>query len=133
MKPKCWQWLIGIVAAFAVAAIVCYQYLWDGTIRPVSESAEKAAAEALLAAKLTGPGYFNASANTTLQNGELWIDVTNAWPQVPRIAAARKLDPEGTREIGRLIEKLSEPHPYRVVGGERVNLLRLNLSLDAIK
>ncbi|MCX6866548.1 MAG: potassium-transporting ATPase subunit C [Verrucomicrobia bacterium] len=133
MKTKFWQWLIGIVVAFAVAAIVCYQYLWDGAIRPVSELTEKAAAVALLAAKLTGPQYFIAPPNTTLEDGELWIDVTDAWPQVPRIAAERKLDPERTRAIGRLIEKLSEPHPYRVVGGERVNLLRLNLSLDAIK
>jgi hypothetical protein len=35
--------------------------------------------------------------------------------------------------IGQLIVKLAEPHPYRVVGGRRIHLLRLNLSLDAIK
>jgi hypothetical protein len=133
MTTKHWQWIMGSVVALAVAALVCDHDPRDGAIHPVSELAEKAAAEALLAEKLSGPNYFNAPANTIPEDGQLWIDVTAAWPQVPRIAAARKLSPDDTRKVGELITKLSERHPYRVVGGERVNLLRLNLSLDAIK
>lgn len=137
MNTKSRRWipgcLIALVLTLAAAASIFFFYPNDHAIRPVSDRAEKATAETLLAHKLSGPRYFNASAEASPDDGGLWIDVADAWPQVPRIAAERKLGPAATRELGRLIEKLSEPHPYRVVGGERINLPRLNLSLDTIK
>jgi len=133
MKTIPRRWLVAAVTTVAVAAITFIPYPRKPSIHPVSPREETAAAEALLAAKLSGPQYFNPHVVIALEDNGHWIEVADAWSQVPRIVAARHLSPEAEHPLGRLLAKLSEPHPYRVVGGQRINLLRLNLSLDAMK
>lgn len=133
MKPITRRWIIATLMALAVAATVIMLQPRKPVVEPVSATDEAAAAEALLAAKLSGPRYFNPQVDVALEDRGRWIEVFDAVSQVPRIAAERHLGPEAVQAVRQLIVELSEPHPYRMVGGQRINLLRLNLSLDAIK
>jgi K+-transporting ATPase c subunit len=126
------RWLIISVIALAAVAAMVNQYPRQAALQPVSCEEETAAAEALLAAKLSGPRYFSPQVVVALEDHGRWIWIDDACSQVPRIVAERKLGPAGEHDVRQLIVKLSEPHPYRMVGGQRVNLLRLNLSLDAL-
>ena len=132
MNHQSWRWIVAAAVAVALtaAAVGYYKCQYDDGIRPVSERAAMAAAEQVLAQKLSGPRYFSPS---YWEDGEPWIEVQDAWAQLPRVAAERILGPDGKQAIGKLIEKLAEPHPHRMVGGERINLSRFNLSLDGIK
>jgi K+-transporting ATPase ATPase C chain len=58
------------------------------------------------------------------------ISVAAAWIQVPRVARARaeKLSEEAIR---RLIEQHTEGRQFGLLGEPRVNVLKLNLALDA--
>jgi len=133
MKTTAWWWLLGGVAAFTVVVIVVFQAARERPMPVVTVRDERAAAEALLAEKLSGPGYFASTDADVPSDGGPWIDVLVARQQVARVVAERKLGAETARDIKRLIDELAEPRPYRVVGGDRVNLLRLNLSLDSLK
>ncbi|MEO5715644.1 MAG: potassium-transporting ATPase subunit C [Luteolibacter sp.] len=117
----------------AVIAIGWIKYPMRHGVLPVSEREAIHAAESLLARKLSGPRYFNVPVAGIKEEGGPWIGAADARSQVPKITAERKLGPESAREIDRLIGQMTEPHPSRMVGGERINLLRLNLSLDSIK
>jgi K+-transporting ATPase c subunit len=133
MKTTTWRWIIVSVITLAVALVAHIQYPGKTAIHPVTYEEETAAAEALLAEKLSGPRYFSPQVVVALEDRGRWIEVDDALAQVPRIVAERGLGPVAEHAIGQLIVKLAEPHPYRVVGGRRIQLLRLNLSLDAIK
>lgn len=132
MKSPVWRWVILTIMVVAVAVAAIVKYRAHRAVRPVSTREEVVVAETLLAEKLSGPRYFNAAISGIRDEGGPWINVTDALSQVSRVAGERMLGPEGIREIRRLIEKLTEPHPSRMVGGERINLLRLNLSLDSV-
>lgn len=130
MKATTIPWIIGGAAALAIAATTFYPK--HGGVHPVTPSEENAAAESALDAKLSGPGYFRVTSAIQQEGGGLWIEVDDAMSQVHRIVVARKLGPDGSRKLEMLIEQTAEPHPYRVVGGKRIDLVRLNLSLDAL-
>jgi len=49
--------------------------------------------------------------------------------QIPRVAQARRLPPE---QLAALIHELSEPPQWGLFGEPRVNVLELNLRLDAL-
>jgi len=97
---------------------------------------EKEAGVALLATTLTGPGYFHGPdrpAETLLGEGGPWIAPQDALDQLERVSRTRGYAAARTEKVKELIEKLTEPHPSRVVGGERIQLVRLNLALDQLK
>ncbi len=94
---------------------------------------EKAAAMALLEAKLTGPRYFNAPAAGIKNADGPWIALEEVRLQQERVILERHWDQHRRDELDRLISQLSEPEPARMVGGSRIPLERLNLALDAIK
>ncbi len=132
MKPKAWRWIVATMLVITVIGIGLIKYPRDRGVLSVSKREEITAAESLLARKLSGPRYFNVSVAGVSEEGGPWISAADARSQVPKITAERKLGYEGVREIERLIGQITEPHPSRMVGGERLNLLRLNLSLDSI-
>lgn len=133
MKTRAWRWTIAAVALMAVVAIFWISFPTLRGITPVSEKEEIAVATNLLVQKLSGPRYFNAPVSGISQEGGPWINAADARSQLARIAAGRNLGPEAIHELEQIILKLTEPHPSRIVGGERINLPRLNLSLDSIK
>lgn len=93
---------------------------------------ERKVAMELLLETQAGPGYFQRGdpAPDPDENGVVWIDALAAREQIDRIVAARNGDEALKKRIGKLVDEGSEPHPSRMVGGERVNLARLNLALD---
>ena len=133
MKSKLPHLVLAAMLVLAVVAIACLSPWRKQAPVPVSIDAERVAADAVLAEKLSGPRYFNAPANGIPEDGGPWIKVHEARAQIPGIVAERKLGPDGERELDLLVDKLTEHHPSRVLGGTRINLLRLNLSLDSIK
>jgi hypothetical protein len=137
MKTKYWRWMlitaVTLAAVFSVGVWVGNNAPQEPGIHPVSIQDERAVADLILARKLSGPRFFNAPANAKLEEDGLWIREFEARSQLPRVVAARKLGPEGARALEQLIDALTEHHPSRMIGGTRINLLRLNLSLDALK
>lgn len=132
MKTRSWRWLLAGIAALTVALIAIRYRAHLTKLEPVSDRDEKAAAEALLAAKLSGPRYFIPQVADPAGDDGRWIWVDDAVAQIQRVVEERNLGPEGTQAIRQLTVELAEPHPYRAVGGQRINLLRLNLSLDQL-
>lgn len=58
------------------------------------------------------------------------VSPASALYQVERVAAARRLDPAAVR---RLVETHTEGRTFGLLGEPRVNVLRLNLALDALE
>ena len=58
------------------------------------------------------------------------ISVANAALQLPRVAKARGLAPE---QVQLVLEKSTEQRTFGLLGEPRVNVLRLNLALDALQ
>jgi len=132
MKTRRWPWFLMIVVVVAAAWMGVTENRLHRSPRPVSEGEVEAAAETLLVRKLSGPRYFHLPADGPIEDGGPWIEAADAVAQVPGIAAERHLDPEATRLVERLIDSMAEAHPHRMVGGKRIHLPRLNLSLDAV-
>jgi K+-transporting ATPase c subunit len=98
---------------------------------------EKAVAVAALAEKFAGPRYFQHTSDDPVNppgSGEvgIFITTTSASRQVHGIIEERHLNPETAAKLHRLIDKLTEPPPSRLFS-ERINLVRLNLALDALQ
>ncbi|MCW1924207.1 potassium-transporting ATPase subunit C [Luteolibacter arcticus] len=96
---------------------------------------EKRVAMIELEDKQSGPGYFHPDdpAATPDEQGVTWIAPDKVAVQIDRVIRERKLDESSREKLAKLIEEVSEPHPSRVIGGNRVNLARLNVALDAMK
>jgi K+-transporting ATPase ATPase C chain len=58
------------------------------------------------------------------------ISVTNALLQVPRVARARGL---AAKDVRKKVEACTEGRTLGILGEPRVNVLRLNLALDAVR
>jgi len=58
------------------------------------------------------------------------ISVAAALYQAPRVAWARNLDPE---TVNQLVDENTEGRQLGILGEPRVNVLRLNLALDAVE
>lgn len=117
-------WILLAFAMLAALGITLLLFRDRPQIRPVSAEEEAAAASRLFEDRFTGPAYFHAT------SPEGWIDHAEAHVQLADIAKARNLDPAAVEEVRRLIERMTEPHPYRPIGGGRLKASRLNLALD---
>jgi hypothetical protein len=133
MKSRTLRWIIPLVVVILLVAVAMVRYRQPQGVNLVSPVEEAEVAQTLLAEKLSGSRYFNAVVGGTVEEGGPWIDVEDAVAQVSRISAERKLGREAAQKISLLIDELAEPHPFRAVGGTRINLLRLNLSLDSLE
>ncbi|HEY1121833.1 MAG TPA: potassium-transporting ATPase subunit C [Haloferula sp.] len=115
--------LIGIAGVFSLA--MCKK---DDP--PVPD--EKRVAMIELEKKQSGPGYFHAEENSQPdEEGVRWIEPDKAAAQIDRVLSERKLGESERETLTKLINEISEPHPSRTIGGNRVNLARLNVALDA--
>jgi hypothetical protein len=97
---------------------------------------EKTAILQALASKFAGPSYFQsegADASVTSPGNRVYISNSSAVGQMDRIVAQRHFTPEMAVKMKDLIARLTEPAPSRAMGEERVNLLMLNISLDALQ
>ena len=93
---------------------------------------EKRVAMIALEDMQSGPGYFHAEGDSLPdEQGIRWIDPDKAAAQIDRVLRERKLEDGEREELTKLINEVSEPHPSRTIGGNRVNLARLNVALDA--
>jgi K+-transporting ATPase ATPase C chain len=61
------------------------------------------------------------------------ISPTAARLQIERVASARKLSPEQRQSLSALVERSIEPPQLGFLGEPCVNVLKLNLALDALK
>lgn len=123
MKTKPVFWVILIALLVGIITTMIFR---NGAPEVVSsgETDPPEAAEVLLARKLSGPGYFKATGK--------WIEVYEAQRQLPTVVTERKLTLEAVAKAEHFIEELTEEPPSRMVGGQRINLSRLNLSLDSL-
>ncbi len=127
MKANGWYWLLPV----AVAAGVMFLAWHEKGPRPVSGEEARETAERLLAREMTGPRYFSAPVTAIQEEGGPWIDVPDAVAQTQGVAAARGLTAGQIEELKKIATRLAEPHPSRVVGGGRINLNQLNLTIDS--
>ena len=98
----------------------------------VSIPDEKRVAMIALEDKQSGPGYFHAEDGTHPdEQGICWIEPDKAAAQIDRVLRERKLEEVEREKLVKLINEISEPHPSRTIGGNRVNVARLNVALDA--
>ena len=105
-------------------------FAWRKTDAPIPD--EKRVAMIALEDMQSGPGYFHAEADTQPdEQGIRWIEPDKAAAQIDRVLRERKLAEGEREELTKLINEVSEPHPSRTIGGNRVNLARLNVALDA--
>lgn len=126
-----------IILAITIAVVLlAIGNAWFRHNRNLNIPDEKKAGVALLAETLTGPRYFQGPEHPSdflTGEGGPWIAPEDAMKQVERVAQERRYDAAQTEKLKKLIEKLTEPHPSRVVGGDRIQLVRLNLALDQLK
>lgn len=124
------------IAAAAVVFISIVVWLsFPGLFRrdsiPIPD--EKAVAMEFLARKLSGPGYFSMPENGMREPGGPWIGLEDVAGQMEKVIQERQWGQYEREQLQRLIERLAEPWPERMVGGSRIQLARLNLALDEIK
>ena len=96
---------------------------------------EKRVAMIELQDQQTGPRYFHPDDLSAVpdEQGILWMPPDRAATQIDRVIRERKLEESARAKLDKLINEITEPHPSRVIGGERVNVARLNVALDAMK
>ncbi len=131
-----------------VGLLVCLLLVFAGaavTLRRVNRVEleipdEKAAAASLLALQFVGPRYFqippggllDADGVSVLTTPEPHITLTSARSQAQGIVEERRLDARHAAKLRALLDRLAQEPSSRVVGERHVNLLRLNLALDAL-
>ena len=127
--------LLGLYALALVVMFIIFSLIASYT-RSQSQSKfaipdEKAAAEQLLAEKLTGPRYFQLEAPSP-ETPHPYLSPFQAKAQVARIVSERQWSEDITDRVNLLIDSLAEPPPSRAIGTDRVNVYRLNLALDEL-
>lgn len=89
-----------------------------------------ARARQLLMEKFTGDAYFQVP--PAQASGFPYMPVLEAKGQVAGVLRARNLPPEEGAKIDKLIDKLAESPKARLVSGDEVNVLQLNLALEVL-
>ena len=130
MSRKEWCWVFVAIALVVGGGMYLVRNSHFGE-KPVTAEEAAVAADRLLADKLSGPRYFSASDAEINQDGGPWIEITEALRQLPSVAAERGVAAEKQEELKRMILRLAESNPSRAIGGSRINLNQLNLTLDS--
>ena len=103
----------------------------QGPLNPALEEAVKAHIEALKAADPSQTAPIPVDLVTASASGlDPHISPAAAEWQAPRIARLRGLSPDAVRG---LVEQHTQGRQFRVLGEARVNVLQLNLALDAMR
>ena len=122
--------LIFLAGLLLGGAGVVWWFIGRGNDVPIPDEKREAMIE--LSDKQAGPGYFHAEAGTQPdEQGILWTDPDKVTAQIERVLRERKLDDSEREKLTKLINEVTEPQPSRTIGGNRVNLARLNVALDA--
>lgn len=100
MNTRICRFSFAAITARAVATLGCDRQPNPCRVEPVTMEAEKAAEEALLAAKLSGPRYFNPRVADPASDDGRWIWLDDALSQVSRITAEATSDPMPNRRSG---------------------------------
>jgi K+-transporting ATPase ATPase C chain len=96
---------------------------------PLSAKLNERVAASLLALKQESPAAVPADAVTASGSGlDPHISIDNAQRQVARVAGARGVPPA---KIQGIVERIAEQPLFGVIGEPRINVLLLNLELDA--
>lgn len=101
-----------------------------GPLNPALQDAVKGRIEALKAADPANPAAIPVDLVTASASGlDPHISPAAAEYQIKRVATARNLDRKAVREI---MAKHTEGRQFGIFGEPRVNVLQLNLALDAL-
>ena len=129
MKRLLFSFIAGLLLA-SIAAVWWFTGRGRDGEPPIPD--EKRVAMIELENQQAGPGYFHAEAGMQPdEEGIRWIEPDKAAAQIDRVLRERKLEESDREKLTKLIDEVSEPHPSRTIGGNRVNLARLNVALDA--
>lgn len=133
VPPRVWAFYIAALALLLLIFALIARFAGSGRSREEIQTPDDVqAARELLAQKFTGPQYFQIGEEKD-QMPFPYISVIDARTQMDRIIKERKLTPDASIQIVKLIEELTVPESSRMVGVDRVNILRLNLALDQLR
>ncbi|MCW1884393.1 potassium-transporting ATPase subunit C [Luteolibacter flavescens] len=120
-----------LLITFSGIALATVGWLWpwdDGERLPDGTRA----AMILLQSQQSGPAYFHPENEVQPdEQGISWISPQQALGQLDRVMRERKLTAGDRQALTELISEASEPHPSRAIGGQRINVARLNVAMDA--
>jgi len=126
--------LVGWAFVLVLAVLALFLVPWGGgdAITPVSKTDKSRVAESLLARTLSGPAYFQSTPASDSNEPGPSITPAEALRQLPVVSATRHLSAQSQQELAGIIADLTEDPPSRITGDARINLARLNLSLDKL-
>lgn len=102
---------------------------------PTSADLKKKFVERTQALRMANPEASAAPQDLIFASGsglDPHISFDAARYQLPRVSSARGFTPEQMKTLDHLIDQMTEPRTFGILGERRINVLALNLALDTI-